>query len=60
MVLMKAFSMSLVTFSTDCFQIFLDLAAAKFADSIIVMQVDQAACHRAKKLCLLKNIILIF
>ena len=46
--------------NTDCFQIFLDLAAAKFADSIIVMQVDQAACHRAKKLCLLKNIILIF
>ncbi|MCY7331740.1 MAG: transposase [Pseudanabaena sp. CAN_BIN31] len=37
-----------------------DLAAAYFADSIIIMQVDQAACHRAKKLRLPKNIILIF
>lgn len=46
--------------NTDCFQIFLDLVSEKFADSIIIMQVDQAGCHRAKRLRLPHNIILIF
>ena len=46
--------------NTDCFQIFLDLVSEKFADSIIIMQVDQAGCHRAKRLRLPSNIILIF
>jgi hypothetical protein len=46
--------------NTDCFQIFLDLVSAQFADSVIIMQVDQAGCHRAKRLRLPNNIILIF
>ncbi len=46
--------------NTDCFQIFLDLVSAQYADSIILMQVDQAGCHRAKRLRLPSNIILIF
>ena len=32
----------------------------EFADSILIMQVDQAGCHRAKRLRLPQNIILIF
>jgi hypothetical protein len=46
--------------NTDCFQIFLDLISEEFADSILIMQVDQAGCHRAKRLRLPQNIILIF
>ena len=46
--------------NTDCFQIFLDLVSAQFADSIILMQVDQAGCHRAKRLRVPSNIIFIF
>jgi hypothetical protein len=46
--------------NTDCFQVFLDLISEQFADSMIIMQVDQAGCHRAKRLRLPKNIILIF
>lgn len=46
--------------NTDCFQVFLDLAAQHFADSIVIMQLDQAACHRAKRLRIPKNIILMF
>ena len=46
--------------NTDCFQVFLDLVAQHFADSILIMQLDQAACHRAKRLRIPKNIILMF
>lgn len=56
----KSFFYEFSHLNTDCFQIFLDLTVSHFADSIIIMQVDQAACHRTKKLRLPKNIILIF
>ncbi len=46
--------------NTDCFQIFLDLISEEFADSILIMQVDQAGCHRAKRLRLPQNISQIF
>ena len=46
--------------NTDCFQLFLDLVSEQFADSFIIMQVEQAGCHRAKRLRLPSNIILIF
>ncbi|MBD2179398.1 transposase [Pseudanabaena sp. FACHB-1998] len=51
---------SVANFCRGCFQIFLDLVSEKFADSIIIMQVDQAGCHRAKRLRLPSNIIFIF
>lgn len=47
-------------FNTDCFQVFLDLVAQQFADSILIIQLDQAGCHRAKRLQIPANIILIF
>jgi hypothetical protein len=46
--------------NTDCFQVFLDLVAAQFPDSILIIQVDQAGCHRAKRLQVPTNIMLMF
>ena len=47
-------------FNSDCFQVFLDLIAQEYADSILIIQLDQAGCHRAKRLVIPANIILMF
>jgi hypothetical protein len=47
-------------FNTDCFQIFLNLVSQHFSDSILIIQLDQAGCHRAKRLQIPANIILMF
>lgn len=47
-------------FNTDCFQVFLNLVAQQFPDSILIIQLDQAGCHRAKRLRIPANIILMF
>jgi DDE superfamily endonuclease len=47
-------------FNTDCFQVFLDLVSAQFHDSVLILQLDQAGCHRAKRLQIPPNIILMF
>lgn len=46
--------------NTQCFQVFLELVAAKFADSILIIQLDNGAFHKAKKLRVPSNIILMF
>lgn len=46
--------------NTDCFQVFLNLVAQQFPDSILIIQLDQAGCHRAKRLQIPPNIILMF
>lgn len=46
--------------NTDCFQVFLNLVAEQFQDSILIIQLDQAGCHRAKRLQIPPNIILMF
>lgn len=46
--------------NTDCFEIFLQLVAEHYADSIVIMQVDQAGWHKAKRLQVPENIILLF
>jgi DDE superfamily endonuclease len=46
--------------NTDCFQVFLNLASEQFSDSILILQLDQAGCHRAKRLQIPPNIILMF
>jgi len=38
--------------------VFLNLVAQPFADSILMIQLDQAGCHRAKRLQIPSNIIL--
>jgi DDE superfamily endonuclease len=47
-------------FNTDCFQVFLNLVSEQFHDSILIIQLDQAGCHRAKRLQIPSNIILMF
>jgi hypothetical protein len=46
--------------NTDCFQIFLNLVSEQYHDSILIIQLDQAGCHRAKRLQIPDNIILLF
>lgn len=46
--------------NTDCFQIFLDLIAENFADSLLIIQLDNGAFHKAKRLKVPENIILLF
>ncbi|XHX78387.1 MAG: transposase [Stenomitos frigidus ULC029] len=46
--------------NSDCFQVFLNLVSERYKDSIVIMQVDQAGAHKAKRLKLPVNIILLF
>ena len=46
--------------NSDCFQVFLNLVSEQFHDSILIMQLDQAGAHKAKRLKIPANIILLF
>jgi transposase len=46
--------------NTDCFQIFLNLVSQHFADSLLIIQLDNGAFHKAKRLQIPENIILLF
>lgn len=46
--------------NSDCFQIFLELVSQQFADSILIIQLDNGGFHKAKKLKIPSNIILMF
>jgi transposase len=46
--------------NSDCFQVFLDLVSEQYKDSLLIMQLDQAGAHKAKRLMLPANIILLF
>ncbi len=46
--------------NTDCFECFLKLVAKEYADSILIIQVDQAGWHKAKRLTVPDNLILMF
>jgi hypothetical protein len=46
--------------NTDCFQVFLNLIAQQFADEIIILQLDNGAFHKAKRLQVPSNIVLLF
>jgi transposase len=46
--------------NTDCFQIFLNLISQKFADSVLIIQLDNGGFHKAKRLRVPENIILLF
>lgn len=45
---------------TDCFQIFLNLVSKAYADSILIIQLDNAGWHIAKRLKVPENIVLMF
>ncbi|MDY7016104.1 MAG: IS630 family transposase [Cyanobacteriota bacterium] len=46
--------------NSQCFGVFLQLVAEKFADSILIIQLDNGRFHKAKKLKGPENIILMF
>ena len=46
--------------NTDCFQIFLNLISEQFKDSLLIIQLDNGAFHKAKRLNVPSNIILLF
>ena len=46
--------------NTECFQCFLELVAQRYADSIVVIQLDQAGWHKAKRLQVPERVILLF
>ena len=46
--------------NSQCFEIFLELVAEKFADSILILQLDNGGFHKKKKLKIPNNIILMF
>lgn len=46
--------------NTDCFQMFLNRVAEHYQHSLLIIQLDQAGWHKAKRLQLPENIILMF
>ncbi|MDV3001426.1 MAG: IS630 family transposase ISMae27 [Chroococcopsis gigantea SAG 12.99] len=46
--------------NSQCFEIFLELVSQHFADSILIIQLDNGRFHKAKKLKIPNNIILMF
>ncbi|WP_199330705.1 IS630 family transposase [Microcoleus sp. FACHB-68] len=46
--------------NSQCFQIFLELVAQRFPDSVLIIQLDNVRFHKAKKLKIPNNIILMF
>jgi DDE superfamily endonuclease len=46
--------------NTECFQAFLELVSAKFAGELFIIQLDNGAFHKAKRLKVPNNLMLIF
>lgn len=46
--------------NSQCFQIFLELVAHNFPDDLLIIQLDNGGFHKAKKLKVPENIILMF
>jgi DDE superfamily endonuclease len=46
--------------NSECFQVFLDLVSEQYKDCILFIQLAQAGAHKAKRLKLPHNIILLF
>ncbi len=46
--------------NSECFQVFLDLVSEQYKDGILIIPLDQAGAHRAKRLQIPPNIILLF
>ena len=45
---------------TDCFQLFLEQFSLRYADTLNILQVDNGLFHKAKKLRISENVILLF
>ena len=56
----RAFFYEFTHLNSQCFQIFLELVSEYFADSILIIQLDNGRFHKAKNLKIPDNIILMF
>lgn len=55
-----SFFLEMPYLNSDCFQIFLDEFHASYPDDFIIMPLDNGAFHKAKKLMIPDNILLLF
>lgn len=46
--------------NTECFQVFLNLVAQQFPEDLLIIQLDNGSFHKAKRLKVPSNIILLF
>lgn len=46
--------------NTDCFQAFLNLVSQEYPEDVLILQLDNGAFHKAKRLVVPSNIILLF
>ena len=46
--------------NSDCFEVYLQLLSQQFADSILIVQLDNGAFHKAQHLQVPENIVLLF
>lgn len=46
--------------NTDCFQVFLNLVSQQFQNDLLIIQLDNGGFHKAKRLKVPSNIILLF
>ncbi|MBD1845752.1 transposase [Cyanobacteria bacterium FACHB-63] len=46
--------------NTDCFQVFLNLVSQQFKHDLLILQLDNGGFHKAKRLRVPDNIILLF
>lgn len=46
--------------NTDCFEVFLNLVSEQFKDDVLIIQLDNGGFHKAKRLGVPQNIILLF
>jgi len=46
--------------NTDCFQVFLNLVSEQFKEDLLILQLDNGGFHKAKRLQVPANIILLF
>ena len=53
-------TLSFTHLNSTCFQVFLNLISQQFADSVLIIQLDNGGFHKAKRLKVPKNIILMF
>ncbi|NJQ97687.1 MAG: IS630 family transposase [Hydrococcus sp. CSU_1_8] len=56
----RAFFYEFSHLNSDCFQIYLDKFSRQFSEEIHIIQLDNAPCHKANKLIVPDNVILLF
>jgi len=56
----KSFFYEFTHLNSDCFQVFLNLVSEQFKEDMLIIQLDNGGFHKAKRLRVPSNIILLF